>query len=139
MTIIHESVDILHYEDGAPYIHDILTNNTDRTIVETQYCMLAYSENGSPLKLYWNFLDTSPECGFENIVRTKTDILPNQTEEYRGGWSLCHNNRNITAANHDVFSFLFCRHVSVKVFQYLPHIFSIYLIVILQPVSRMLT
>ena len=88
MTIIHESVDILHYEDGAPYIHDILTNNTDRTIVETQYCMLAYSENGSPLKLYWNFLDTSPECSFENIVRTKTDILPNQTEEYRGGWSL---------------------------------------------------
>ena len=28
--IIHESADILHYEDGAPYIHDILTNNTDK-------------------------------------------------------------------------------------------------------------
>ncbi len=28
MTIIHESADILKYEDGAPYIHDILTNNT---------------------------------------------------------------------------------------------------------------
>ncbi len=88
MTIIHESADILHYEDGAPYIHDILTNNTDSTIVETQYCMLAYNENGSPLKLYWNFLDSSAESSFENIVRTKTNILPNQTEEYRGGWSL---------------------------------------------------
>ena len=86
--IIHESADILHYEDGAPYIHDILTNNTDSTIVETQYCMLAYNENGSPLKLYWNFLDSSAESSFENIVRTKTNILPNQTEEYRGGWSL---------------------------------------------------
>ena len=86
--IIHESADILHYEDGAPYIHDILTNNTDSTIVETQYCMLAYNENGSPLKLYWNFLDSSAESRFENIVRTKTNILPNQTEEYRGGWSL---------------------------------------------------
>ena len=88
ITIIHESVDILHYEDGAPYIHDILTNHTDSTIVETQYCMLAYNENGSPLKLYWNFLDSSAESSFENIVRTKTNILPNQTEEYRGGWSL---------------------------------------------------
>ena len=88
MTIIHESADILHYEDGAPYIHDILTNNTENTIVETQYCMLAYSENGSPLKLYWNFLDSSTESRFENIVRTKENILSNQTEEYRGGWSL---------------------------------------------------
>lgn len=88
MTIIHESADILHYEDGAPYIHDILTNNTDSTIVETQYCMLAYSENGSPLKLYWNFLDSSTGSSFENIVRTKANILSNQTEEYRGGWSL---------------------------------------------------
>lgn len=78
MTILHESADILHYEDGAPYIHDILTNNTDSTIVETQYCMLAYSENGSPLKLYWNFLDSSTESSFENIVRTKANILPNQ-------------------------------------------------------------
>lgn len=88
MMIIHESADILHYEDGAPYIHDILTNNTDSTIVETQYCMLAYNENGLPLKLYWNFLDSSAESSFENIVQTKTNILPNQTEKYRGGWSL---------------------------------------------------
>ena len=50
--------------------------------------MLAYNENGLPLKLYWNFLDSSAESSFENIVRTKTNILPNQTEEYRGGWSL---------------------------------------------------
>lgn len=88
VTIIHESADILHYEDGAPYIHDILTNRTDRAIVETQYGMLAYDENGSPLKLYWNFLDSSAESSFEHMVRTKTDILPSQTEEYHGGWSL---------------------------------------------------
>lgn len=88
LTLIHESADILHYEDGAPYIHDILTNNTDRTVTETQYCMLAYDEKGSPLKLYWNFLDSSAESSFENVVRTKKDILSGQTEEYRGGWSL---------------------------------------------------
>lgn len=88
MTMIHESADILCYEDGTPYIHDILTNNTGSTMIETQYCMLAYDENGSPLKLYWNFLDSSAESSFENVVRTRTNILPGQTEEYRGGWSL---------------------------------------------------
>lgn len=88
MSITHESVDILCYEDGSPYIHDVLTNNTDRTIVETQYCMSAYNKNGSPLKLYWNFLDSSTESSFENIVQQEEYILPNQTADYRGGWSL---------------------------------------------------
>lgn len=69
-------------------MHDILTNNTDKTIIETEYCMLAYNEDGAPLKLYWNFFDSSAESSFENIVRSKENILSGQTEEYRGGWSL---------------------------------------------------
>ena len=88
MSVTHESADILHYEDGAPYIHDILTNNTDQTIIETQYCMLAYDENGSPLKLYWNFLDSSAECSFENVVRSEEHLVPGQTGDSPGGWSL---------------------------------------------------
>ena len=88
MSITHESADILYYEDGCPYIHDVLTNNTEKTIVETQYCMLAYDESGLPLKLYWNFLDSSAESSFENLVRSEANILSNQTEVYRGGWSL---------------------------------------------------
>lgn len=92
MSIIHESADILYYEDGEPYIHDILTNNTDKAITEIQYCMLAYNKNGSPLKLYWYYIDSSEEASFENIVRSKRKILSNETEEYRGGWSLYHGN-----------------------------------------------
>lgn len=88
MSIIHERADILCYEDGAPYIHDILTNNTDKTIIETQYGMLAYDVNGAPLKLFWNFLDSSAESSFNNVVLSKENILPGQTEQYRGGWSL---------------------------------------------------
>ena len=88
----------INYEDGAPYIHDILTNNTDSNIIETQYGMLAYDEYGSPLKLYWNFLDSSTESSFENVVRTKTNILSNQTEEYRG-------------ANHVAYSLLCLKQV----------------------------
>ena len=87
-SIVHESADILYYEDGSPYIHDILTNNTDKHIIETEYCMLAYNEKGLPLKLHWNFLDSSAESSYENLVRTKTSILPGQTEDYHGGWSL---------------------------------------------------
>lgn len=86
--IIHESADIFCYDNGAPYIHDILTNDTDRTVLETQYCMLAYDENGSPLKLHWNFLDSSAKSSFEYVVRSEERILSGQTEEYRGGWSL---------------------------------------------------
>lgn len=88
MSITHESADILYYENGSPYIHDILTNNTDKRITETEYCMLAYNANGLPLKLHWNFFDSSTESSYENLVRTKTSILPNQTEDYNGGWSL---------------------------------------------------
>ena len=50
--------------------------------------MSAYNENGLPLKLYWNFLDSSAESSYENIVRTEEKILSGQTEDYRGGWSL---------------------------------------------------
>ena len=89
VSIIHESVDVLYYEDGYPYIHDVLTNNTDSTITETEYCMLAYDIDGLPLKLYWNFLDSSAECSYDFVVRTENvNLLPRQTENYRGGWSL---------------------------------------------------
>ena len=96
-SIVHESADIFYYENGAPYIHDILTNHTDKTIIETQYCMLAYDENGFPLELYWNFLDSSAESSFENIVKSEEHILPNQTEEYHGGWSLYNEETNQVA------------------------------------------
>ena len=50
--------------------------------------MLAYNEKGSPLKLHWNFLDSREESSYEYLVKTKTSILPGQTEDYYGGWSL---------------------------------------------------
>ena len=88
-TIIHESADILYYESGYPYIHDVLTNNTNHTITETEYCMLAYDADGSPLQLYWDFLDSSAECSYEYVTREdNVNLVPRQTEDYRGGWSL---------------------------------------------------
>ena len=49
---------------------------------------LAYDKNGSPLKLFWNFLDSSAQSSFENIVQSSENLLPTHTEQYRGGWSL---------------------------------------------------
>lgn len=51
--------------------------------------MLAYDADGQPLKLYWNFLDSSAECSYDYVVRTENvNLLSGQTENYRGGWSL---------------------------------------------------
>ncbi|MBD5394914.1 MAG: hypothetical protein HDR71_11720 [Lachnospiraceae bacterium] len=88
-SIIHESADVLYYESGYPYIHDVLTNNTDHTIAETEYCMLAYDADGLPLQLYWDFLDSSAECSYDHVTREdNVNLVPRQTEDYRGGWSL---------------------------------------------------
>lgn len=88
-TIVHESADILTYDSGWPYIHDIITNNTDKTIVETQYYMLAFDTEGNPLKLYWDFIDNSTQSSYEWLVQNdEVQILPHQTEDYMGGWSL---------------------------------------------------
>lgn len=88
-SLVYESADILFYENGQPYIHDTLTNNTDKTVTEIEYGMLAYDRNGSPLKLYWNFLDSSQENSYEYIVRRDSmKLLPCDTKDNPGGWSL---------------------------------------------------
>lgn len=89
LSIIHESAEIRFYEDGSPYLHDVLTNYTDQTITETEYCLLAYNADGQPLKLKWDFMDSSSAPAYSHLVRTGwLNILPGQTEDYQGGWSL---------------------------------------------------
>ena len=42
-----------------------------------------------PLKLYWNFLDSSAECSYDCVIRTgNVNLLQDRTENYNGGWSL---------------------------------------------------
>lgn len=51
--------------------------------------MLAYDAEGQPLKLKWNFMDSSTEESFSHLARTgNLDILPGRTKNYQGGWSL---------------------------------------------------
>lgn len=87
-SFVFETVELSYYNDGLPYLHDIITNNTNKTIVEIQYGMLGYDESGNPLKLKWNFLDSSSKKTYEYLVKEELDILPQQTYDPVGGWSL---------------------------------------------------
>lgn len=87
-SFIFETVGLSYYEDGLPYLHDIKTNNTDKAIIEIEYGMLGYDESGNPLKLQWNFLDSSTKPTYEYLVKSELDILPRQTYNTVGGWSL---------------------------------------------------
>ena len=88
-SITYESADILHYADGSPYIHPILTNHTAKTITELSYYMLSYDEAGSPLALHWNFLDSSEAARYDYLVQARQlSLAPGQTQNNPGGWSL---------------------------------------------------
>ena len=83
-----ENVELSYYDNDYPYLHDIKTNNTDKTITEIQYGMLGYDESGKPLKLQWNFMDSSSERTYEYLVKEELALLPQQTYNAMGGWSL---------------------------------------------------
>lgn len=87
-SFIFENVELSYYDNGHPYLHDVKTNNTDKIITGIQYGMLGYDESGGPLKLQWNFLDSSSESTYEYLVKEELDILPQQTYNVKGGWSL---------------------------------------------------
>ncbi|WP_343249621.1 M56 family metallopeptidase [Diplocloster hominis] len=87
-AIVFENVELRYYDDGWPYLHNILTNLTDRTVVDTQYCMLAYDESGNPLKLKWFLPDSSSEYTYDWLVEDDTTLKPGQTSDPVGGWSL---------------------------------------------------
>lgn len=89
-NVVFEWVELMEYEDtGWPYFAHSLVNNTDKTITEIQYCMLAYDGEGNPLELYWNFLDSQKEHSYENLVTTgDVSIWPHERWGSEGGWNL---------------------------------------------------
>lgn len=90
-TVVYEKVTMHHPsagEDGYPYIHDIRTNNTAKTIVKTEVGMLAYDKSGNPLKLNWYSLDTNEAPSYEYLYDwDSTEIMPGQTDNVDGGWN----------------------------------------------------
>ena len=93
-TVVYENVEMRYYEeDGGsiaphPYVHNIRTNNTSKIIVGQQRGMLAYDKDGQPLKIDW-YANMDPTFYFLydrgiDII----DILPGETSDLFGGWSL---------------------------------------------------
>lgn len=80
---------LLNY-DGSDnmYLREMVTNRTEKTISRAEYCMLAYGEDGSPLKIRWNFLDSSAEESCEYLTWSDGRILPGDTRSLPGGWSI---------------------------------------------------
>ncbi len=89
-SIVYENVFMRRYkgEDGHPYVHDTITNGTKKEIVGYQYGMLAFDKAGNPLKVKWWSLDTDSKSTYFYLNETSTQILPGETYDVRGGWSL---------------------------------------------------
>lgn len=63
-TIVYENVSIEKYKSGLPFIHDILTNNTNKTIVSIEESMLSFDKSGKPLKVDWLSIDSSSKPSY---------------------------------------------------------------------------
>lgn len=87
-SFLFDKVELYYYDNGCPYLHDIKTNNTSKTIIEMQYGMLGYDKLGNPLQLQWNFLDSSSQATYDYLVKEESELLPKQTLGVNGGWSL---------------------------------------------------
>jgi len=91
-SVVYENVTIYHpssEEDAYPYIHNIRTNNTTKTIVKTEVGMLAYDKKGKPLKINWYSTDSNGVPSFDYLFDwNATKIIPGQTDNVTGGWTL---------------------------------------------------
>lgn len=98
-SIIINNVELKYYDDNSAYLHDIIINNTDKIIAGYQIAMLSYDKNGYSLKQQW--LGPNSKKSYMHIYNAeRIYLLPWQTYEIDGGWSLFdenENNKNQTA------------------------------------------
>lgn len=94
-TVSFTNVELRRYSSGSPYIHDIISNNTNKRMMTNEICMLAFDKDGNPLKLRWNYLSSSTSPQFSFLYDWGGDeIAPgknNDDEDNTGGWSLFSN------------------------------------------------
>lgn len=87
--VIYDSVEIRYNNNGWPYLHDVITNKTSKSINQIEYYMLAYDQTGQPLKLHWHILDSSDDPSYDCLVTLKREIRAGRTyDDDSGGWSL---------------------------------------------------
>ena len=99
--IVYENVEMRRYEgeDGHPYIHNTKTNITTKEIVNYQCGMLAFDKDGNPLKIDWWSIDTKVDSTYFYLQEISAKILPAETYDVRGGWSLNFMGNDSSVAN----------------------------------------
>lgn len=90
-SVVYDGVELRRYEgeNGHSYIHDVQTNHTEREITGYQCGMLAFDQDGNPLKIDWWCLDTALEYEYFNLYENiSVSIAAGGTDDVFGGWSL---------------------------------------------------
>jgi len=104
-TIRYETVEIRYpeNEDGIPYIHDMLINETDKIITGIERAMVAFDKNGNPVRVHWNALSSGAGSAYMFVYEDKElKINPDQITDIDGGWSLFDWNEEEKAANDSI-------------------------------------
>lgn len=87
--VVVDSVEVLFYSGGSPYLHEVITNGANRTITGYTRGMLAFDKVGQPVSLQWYGCDVSSEESY--LYEYEEDLFPlaaGKTEDGEGGWSL---------------------------------------------------
>lgn len=94
-TIVYDTVEVRHYTNGnAPYVFWQRTNNTEQSVSEIQFSMLAYDKNGNALNLPWKVSDSSAGYSYDVLSIWEPKNLSSKQQadsadgSKEGGWSL---------------------------------------------------
>ena len=121
---IIEEMEMRYYEDDDPdgrwpYLHWIITNNSDKTITDYEMACLAYDKDGNSLELIWEqtaltdgnkvtrFTSQSDKSYEWIITKVEEPLLPGKKEDLNGGWSLW-DGWNQSDGSHNVAYVLGC-------------------------------
>lgn len=94
-TIVYDTVEVRHYSDNdTPYVFWQRTNNTEQSVSNIQFSMLAYDKNGNALSLPWTVVDSSAGYSYDVLCEWEPKNLSAKQQadsadgNGEGGWSL---------------------------------------------------
>lgn len=119
-----DEVEIQYYEDSDPdgrwpYLHWIISNNSNKTITDYEMACLVYDKAGNALELDWTRLGLTngnqitdytnqSDKAYEHMIPLADEpILPGEKENLNGGWSL-YDGWNQASGTHNVAYVLAC-------------------------------
>ena len=87
-SVVINFVEMLYNDDGSPYLHDSITNNSGGDIKEYKRGMMAFDKDGNPLQMRWNPFSDAPRSHYFLYDWGTEDIRNGTVHEVSGGWSM---------------------------------------------------